>query len=480
MLAGGLAAHAQQQELGQLDASPTLFTVMAAINAAGYDCDLASPTNSPLRAAIREELAKRNIPSLPALKDFFAKHRMRTDSAELSQYISYGLISAGPPSFTMTLRDVEVPPDVSPLLELTPLLAKFYKEADIADLWRRSQPAINQGLAQYHKPVMDIVTQLHAYMRQQTSGVKGRQFRVLIELLAAPNQVQRRSYGFTDTVVITPSAELRTFDIRHAYLHYLLDPLAARYQEILDRKKPLIDHAQRARALDEVFQEDFLQLTTECLIKAVEARLDRKPEAAKTAFLDGFILVPFFSEHLPIYERQEEAMEVYYPEMVGAIDLHKEDARLTGVEFNRQAEVRTVRSIPAPPPPPPDGPAKTLEDAEQSYLARDLEKARTLYLQTIELTDKKPMQAAAYYGLGRISILHKDPETAERLFKKALELDPEPAVKAWALVYLGRLELAAGERDQAVSYLQSALKVEGASDKAREEARKSLEAVSRQ
>ena len=34
-------------------------------------------------------------------------------------------------------------------------------------------------------------------------------------------------------------------------------------------------------------------------------------------------------------------------------------------------------------------------------------------------------------------------------------------------MYLGRLALAAGEREQAVKYFQSALQVEGASEKAR-------------
>jgi hypothetical protein len=51
LLAAASALHGA--ETGQLDASPSLFTVMAAINAAGYDADLASPNNHPLRMQIR-------------------------------------------------------------------------------------------------------------------------------------------------------------------------------------------------------------------------------------------------------------------------------------------------------------------------------------------------------------------------------------------------------------------------------------------
>ena len=39
---------------GQLDGSEALFTVLAAINAAGYDADLDSNANSPVRKQVRD------------------------------------------------------------------------------------------------------------------------------------------------------------------------------------------------------------------------------------------------------------------------------------------------------------------------------------------------------------------------------------------------------------------------------------------
>ena len=68
---------------------------------------------------------------------------------------------------------------------------------------------------------------------------------------------------------------------------------------------------------------------------------------------------------------------------------------------------------------------------------------------------------------------------AERLFQKTLDLGPEPTIKAWALVYLGRLAVAAGERDQAMQYFQSALKVEGASAATQKAASQGVEASSK-
>lgn len=487
LLAIALAARADQPEPGQLDASQTLFTVMAALNAAGFDAGLDEPTGHRLRKQVRDELARREIPSLRAIRQFVAEHHQRDATAELSQYVSFALTVGGPPDFAMRKRDVEIPPDALKLVEFSKLLAPFYKEAGIAGLWQRAQPDIDEAIARYHGPVSQAVLEVNAYLRQQTSGFKGRRFQVFIELLAPPGQVQRRSYGFEDTVVVTPSAEPRTFEIRHAYLHYLLDPMATRNQEVLDRKKFLARHVQRLGRLEDSFRDDFLALATESLIKAVESRLDHDPGAIERALYQGFILAPFFSEHLPLYEKQEQSMMVYYPEMVGAIDLKTEDVRLSKVDFNSRPEraakpaaPAAAAPVPAVPAAPLTGAAKTLDDAEQLYAARDLDAAKKKYLEVLEQTDERVLQADAYYGLARIAALNKDPETAVRLFRNALDLGPRPATTGWVLVYLGKLALASEEPEQAQQYFTGALQVKGISDKARKEAENGLQASSKQ
>src|SRR5262249_43821365 len=152
-------------------------------------------------------------------------------------------------------------------------------------------------------------------------------------------------------VVVTFSAELCTFDICHAYLHYLIDPLSSHSAEIIERKKVLLDHAQRARVLPDSYKDDFVALTTESMIKAVEARLDKKLAAVQEALREGFFLTSYFSEKLLEYEKLEAAMLLYYKEMVGVIDLVKEDARLSQAQFNTEIAVRTVKAFPAFLPP---------------------------------------------------------------------------------------------------------------------------------
>lgn len=463
-----LAAQAGTPERGQLDASPALFTVMAAINAAGYDADLSSPNNHALRAELRKELAGKHIPSLRTLQDFYAEHRQRDATADLSQYISFALSVDGPPAFALKRPEGKSPPDAESLEELGPLLAAFYREAHIDEAWKRAQPAFEQAIERYHEGVADAVLQVNGYLRNETSGIAGRRFQIYIDLLGAPNQIQTRSYGNDYYVVITPSAEPRIRDVRHAYLHYLLDPLATRHAEVITRKRGLAEYAQRAPALDASFKSDYLLLVTESLIKAIESRLDRKPAAADQAMLEGYILTAYFAEELPVYEAQPQAMRFYYPDLIKAIDLKREYARVSQIEFVTQAHVRQAK-MPAVKP-PEHGAAETLEEAEQLYTDRNLEPARQRFLRVLQETGEKPLHAQGYYGLARIAVLEKHPELAEGLFQKALECEPAPPVRAWTLVYLGRLSDAAGEHQQAHQRYQEALAVAGASAAARQAA----------
>ncbi|MGO4881792.1 MAG: tetratricopeptide repeat protein [Bryobacteraceae bacterium] len=470
-----MAAHAAEPEQGQLDTSPTLFAVMTAINAAGYDTDADSPNGSPLRAAIRKQLAARQIPCLDALKSFYVEHRRSDPTANLSQYISFALSVDGPPDFSPKGRTADTPPDAVTLEGLTPLLEKFYEQAGIEDLWKQSQPDFDRAIERYHEQVSEAVLQVNGFLRHETSGASPTRFQIYIDLLGAPNQIQTRSYGANYYVVVTPSSEPRIRDIRHAYLHYLLDPYATRHEELVMRARGLSDRAQAAEGLDQAYKDDFLLLETESLIKAIEARIDKRPADVNEAMREGYILTAFFSEQLEVYLHQEQAMRFYYPEMIQAINLKHEDARLSQIEFVAHAPVRQVKVVEAARPPEPTGVRKTLAQAERLYTDRDLEGARELFLQALQENGEKPLHAQAYYGLARIAALERNPELAERMFEKTLEMNPEPAVKAWTLVYLARLEDAAGNRQHAVQRYREALAVEGATPGAHEAAAKGVQ-----
>ena len=465
---------------GQLDASRTLFSVLAAINAAGYDADLASPANSPLRQIIRREIAAKKLPVVDDLRYFVGNHRRSNPTSDLSQYISFALSVKGAPNFEYKFRQVELPPDVDALQGFQELMVKFDRDADIEELWKRSQRAFDQAIERYHDPVSKAILEVNAYLRNITSGYLGRRFQIYIDLLGAPNQIQVRGYVDDYYVVLTPSPEPQVDDVRHAYLSYLIDPPGIKYSDLIMKKRGLIDYVQNAPALPELYKADFLLLTTKSLIKAIESRLSKgnRREMVDEALREGYILTPHFAEQLAIYESQQESMRMYFPELVKSINLKKEEQRLQDVKFAAEARVRKAKApavAPDEPPPPPTGARKTLEDAENLYRDRDLEKAKQAYGRLLQETEEKSLHASSYYGLARIAILQKDPELAERLFQKALESSPEPQVRAWVEVYLGRLSDAAGERAEAVKHYQEALAVTGVSGAAKEAAQKGMQ-----
>ncbi|HLN01886.1 MAG TPA: hypothetical protein VK335_21530 [Bryobacteraceae bacterium] len=475
-LVPALAVPGSAAERGQLDFSPSLFTVMAAINAAGYDADLTSPNSDPLREQVRRAVAASRAPVLADLKKFVAEHHQDDATADLGQYVSFALSVGDPPDFKFRYRDVELPPDVRQMQAFGPLLVRFYREANIVELWNKSQPACERTLAQYHAPVSRAILEANAYLRNATAGFLGRNFQIYLDLLGAPNQVQTRSYADDYFVVVTPSAEPRVMDIRHAYLHYLLDPLATKYGDDILKRNSLIDYAQGAPALAESYKSDFLLLTTESLIKALEARLPGNAETVDESLREGYILTPFFAEQLTLFEKQPQAMRLFFPEMIKRLDVVREDQRLSKVQFAERARVRTAKVVEAQPRPREPNPGeKAIEEAEKIYGAKDYDRAKQAFLRVLEVTSEQSVHARAYYGLARIAVLQHDAEMGERLFQKVLDSGPDPWVMAWTHVYLGRLSDIAGNRDEAAKHFQAALAVDGVSAAARQAAEQGIQ-----
>jgi hypothetical protein len=466
--------RAQQQ---QIDASPSVFSVMAAWTAATADPNVA--VTNPVRAAVLQHVAAQNVAGLPKLKRFVRDHR------RLGSYISFALATHGPPDFRTRFNYNEIPPDVLELEGFEALMIEFHQQANIDALWQKVQPHFEREIERYQPGVISAVTEAHGYLRQPTSGYMGRRFQIYIDLVGPANQVHTRSYKEDYYLVITPAAEPQVADVRHAYLHYLLDPMAGKYAEAINRKKPLIDIAQGAPLLDLSYKEDFLLLVTESLIKAVEARVARpqlRQALVNDALAEGYILAPYFFEALAGYEKQQQAMRLYYPELIAGIDLKKESQRLDSVRF---ASRRPEKPVPAPvgtgaPGAAPSAAETILQEAEGLYTSKDLEGARTGYLRVLQSGDTS-LHARAYYGLARVATLKRDPRLAVELFRKTLEVSPDAATRAWCEVYLGRLEMAASEPDAeaAAAHFRRALAVEGASQAAKQAAEQGLKNTAR-
>ncbi|MDP9169626.1 MAG: tetratricopeptide repeat protein [Acidobacteriota bacterium] len=458
----------------QLDASESLFCVLAAANAAGYDEGLNLPDNSPLRRQLRDYLGQQNIAVLPELKAYYRKHMAKPGPQagvqDLSQYISYAMSVAGPPDFAWKGRDVEVPPDAVALNGFTSLMSQFYQQAHLDELWQKVRPSYEKEIERYHTPLLSMTTAVDGYLRVSASGYLGRRFQVFVELLAAPQQVQTRNYGDDALVIVTPSPEPRMFDIRHAYLHFQIDPIMIKYGMDLQQKRSLMDLIQLS-PLDDNYKSDFVLLSNECLIKAVESRLDKNPAEVGQSMRQGYILTQYFADQLPVFEKQQQGMRFYAEDMINSIDLKRETARISAIKFDagqlrRQGKQVTVAGPELSPS------AKTLEKAEDLYTTKNLDGARELFLKSLEERGSPEEHASAWYGLGRIALLQKQPDAAVKLFEKTLGASPDAFTKGWTLVYMARLSIASGDSGRALKLYQEALAVPGASERTVEAARK--------
>lgn len=469
------------QETGQLDSNPSLFSVLAALNAAGFDADLNSQSNSQVRIGVRKYLSGKNLPSVVEIRRYIRDHRLDGDTALLSRYISFALCIENPPEFKFRYRTNDLPPEVAAMEGFLPLLRQFHQEAGIDGLYKAAQPYFEKAIDAYHGPVSQAVLESNGYLRNPTSGASGRRFQIYLDLLGPPNQIHTRSYGDDFFVVVTPSLEPMVDDIRHAYLQHSVSTMVLRQTDELTKRKGLLDFAQPAPLLPSHYKEDFVLLAEKSFVKAIEARLltgpgagARRQQMVDQALAEGYILTPYFAEALPGYEKQEQSMRFYFPEMIKELDTKKEDKRLEGVQFATKAQIRKAKTAPTPEPEAPTGVVKLLADAEALYEGKQLAEARKLFLDIVAKTDEKSLQAKAYYGLARVAIRENDPELGERLFQKSLDLSPDAATKAWCLVYLGRLADITGEAPKATDFYKAALAVDGGSNLARQTAEKGL------
>ena len=477
------APHAWAQRAvsgeNQFSVSQTLFATLAAINAAGYDTGIDSALNDhyKLRTQIRQELAKRPIPSLPEIKEFYRAHRKPSGGADLGQYISFALLAGDPPKFE--LPSIPLPPDAEAVRGFSELLARFYKEASIEDLWHRSVNAYGAAISEYQDQVINALFEANGYLRN-ASGDQGRRFQIYLDLLGEPNQAQVRNYRANYFVVITPSTTPLIDEIRDAYLTYLIDPLSFKYSAAIKEKQSLDKYAQDAPALDLAYKDDFQLLVTKCLIKAIDSRMMHGGAGKREAFVnqamsEGFILTASFAESLERYEKRPDSFRLYYPEIIAAVDVKKERKRLDQVRFVASAAPKVAA---APTKLQLDPAEESLETAEGLYEQRDLESAGKVFKRVLEQTADQSLHGRAYYGLARIAIRENQMREAKTLFERTTESNPGPAITAWAHVYLGRIALAEKENKQADEQFKIALATEGISAMAREAAEKGLESTS--
>ena len=460
-----------------LDTSETLFTVLTAINACGYDQELG--VSSPLRAQVRSDVAKAisGSPDLAAVTSevchFYKEHQQADASRELSQYVSLALYLGGPPNLEPKAKEAEMPPDAVRVLGFVPLLKAFHEKAGLQTIWNRYRPAYDALIERYHDPLSKMMFNTDIYLKLPTAGYLGRQFVVYLEPMGAPGQTNARIYGTDYFVVVSPAGpSLKMEQIRHTYLHYVLDPMAMKRPEAMKRLTPLLDSVRTA-SMEDSFKNDIALLVTECLIRAIEARSlgsgqgmeERRTEAVDGAMNQGFILTRHFYDALAKFEKDTVGFRDAYGDILATIDVKAEAKRAASIEFAGGASPDVLYI-------PRSGPEQLLATAEKRLSAGDPTGAQKLAQQALDEQREDP--GRALFILAQVATVNRDMEGAREYFQRALGVAKEPTVIAWSHIYLGRIFDLQEEREAAVGQYQAALQASGALPEAKAAAERGL------
>jgi tetratricopeptide (TPR) repeat protein len=439
-----------------LESNEQLFCVLAALNAAGYDAGTGSSTGGDTRRVVREYLAAQNTPVLADLKKFYDDHRVKDDpSRDLGQYISLALLMGSPPDFKLTVPQEELPPDARDVVGFLPLLRTYYTQAKMLTIWSQVQKPYDDAVARYTDAVRQSFVLSEGYLRFPSGGYLGRTYAIYIDLMGAPEQVHARIYGLNYFLVITPSRDPKLSEIRFQYLHFLLDPLAAKYANEINEKRELAHYAQQAPVLGLDFKDDYSLLMTECLIRAAELRMDKVPVAEAQKKLDdlttqGLILVHYFYEALQVFEHQDAGMTAYYKPMIQAIDTKAEARRLFPVQFAKRPPAPVVKLAPAK-----SEEERLLDEGDNQFFQGKYPEARVAYRAVLDKDN--PTSERAIYGLAVVYANMRKPDLAEEYFQKALATAHDLRIVTWSHIYLGRLDDLNGKRDAALAQYHAAL-----------------------
>lgn len=452
------SASAQNRPQVSLETSETLFTVLTAINTCGYDQEL--NTSDPLRMQIRAEVAKA-VANTPGAQDVIApmcayyRQRQTNDaSRDLAQYVSLALYLEEPPTFNLKVKQAELPPDANGVADLIPHLQAFYQKLGLHAIWERHRERYTELTEIYHAPLAKMTFDTEIYLKMPSAGYLGRQFTVYLDAMGAPGQTNARNYAADYYVVISPTSgtAIKMQQIRHTYLHYLLDPLALKNGGSFKRLEPLLEDVKLS-PMDDAFKSNISLLVTECLVRAIEERLTKIPDAEHSQHLqeadkEGYVLTRYFYDALGKFEKDPAGMRNAYTDMVGSIEIGKEMKRASLIEFSGEAAPELLHLA-------GKKDEHLLLNAERRLAAGDPETAQKLAQKALDEQEEDP--GRALFILAEVATANRDLDGARKYFQQALQTAHEPKVIAWSHIYLGRIFDLQEDRFNALDQYRAAL-----------------------
>ena len=182
-----------------------------------------------------------------AMCKYYEEHQQPDASKTLAQYVSLALYLNPPPALTAKVKDADMPPDaVGCPGNPSAACRNSPRRRVCTTIWEANRQAYAALTGRYHEALAKMLFDTEIYLKLPSSTRLGRDFTVYVDPMGAPGQTNARNYGSDYYVVISPGpgSGLKMDQIRHTYLHYLLDPLAMKYPGTMKRLDPLARNCQ--------------------------------------------------------------------------------------------------------------------------------------------------------------------------------------------------------------------------------------------
>jgi tetratricopeptide (TPR) repeat protein/cytochrome b561 len=473
-----------------IDTSEAMFTTMCALYASGYESNVSPDGWSSFRTQMREQLRAQNGPAVDAVREFYKGHQFRDPASMLSRYVWFALVAGPAPKFQPVLRRDQLPPEVLDLEGFPELLSNYYTEQKIHSLWRQVQPLYEKEIERLHDPVSNVLFVSSTYIREVVDPAKPRWFSIIVEPLVG-RITNVRSFGDHYSIVLSGSSDIPLDVVRHAYLHYLLDPVPITYPHVIAVKRPLYEEAAKAPRLPPDLADDFPAWFTECTVRAVELKLKKMSPSEREVQLqnmdaDGLVLARPIFQGLVGYEQGEPAFAQYFPDLVRGIDGKAEQARVAAIHFAPPQTEAEARELNREDVAKRRARAVTTVSGDQDVIAALTEGEKKIAEKNPRAAEaafqsvlaKNPDETRAWWGLGLVASMDQDADRAKQIFGRLTTGEHaaknDPMVMAWSHIYLARIYENEGQLEQAKSEYQAAIDVQGAPAQAQQAAQKGL------
>lgn len=475
-----------------LTTSETVFTMAAALNACGYDDGLVD--SEPMRLELRQEINKVLTGSESAREKrdkvclFIQQHNMTGTIRDVTQYISLALYLTPPPELETSAELTDMPPDATQVVEILPALRDFAAAVDLRGIWLTHHREYDAVAASLHDSLTKMILSTSYYLKMPVPGYEGRRFLVVVEPQLSPDTINARIYGTDYVDVVSPKhGVIPMNEVRHTYLHYLIEPLLLQRRDSMDRFLPLLKLVQDA-PIDYQYRSNVVSLTIECLIKAIEARtMDtgvtpyvvppdatredfEQIESAKNAVAEkmervrqarvehdmqqGWVFTQYFYAQMVQFEKDPASLSDVIGEMVYSMDVEHESHVIRHIDFDKTVDADVLsRSKPRQ--------LQGLDLAEAHLEAGDKKTAESLARTALANPSLVPGQGVgrADFILARVAVMSGQPEQAIDNFQKAISSSKEPRIAAWSHIYLGRMLDLSCQREEAIAEYKAALAV---------------------